>query len=101
MACACPGRGTSHRLCLLAIPSYGAETSREHLYVLTLNGRDGAVNVSCELHDGSAFTGGVAARGWLAAVPHRRVTRGPTRLRRASFVSMMQAADLRDRHDRP
>ena len=33
--------------------------------------------------------------------PHRRLMAAQARLRSASFVSMVETADLRDRHDAP
>ena len=37
----------------------------------------------------------------LLFFPHRRFTPGPARLSSASFVSMVETADLRDRDDAP
>jgi hypothetical protein len=74
-----------------------------NVYALTVQGDERIGGVFRGGDDGSAITGGMFVRYTLATVlsPRHRWIRAPARLRRAPFVSMVETADLRDRHDAP
>ena len=73
------------------------------MYALTVQGDEQIGGVFRGGDDGSAITGGMFVRYTLATVlsPRHRWIRAPATLRRAPFVSMVETADLRDRHDAP